>query len=234
MTVSPAILERAVRSICPDVEGRVFGHARENLSEKELWEELACCVLSSQVPFELARTAADELSRAGLFNGASQKMTGSQYESELLAVLSSPLWVGDSYRRYRFPKSKAHQLAVTRGRFFETDISLSEIVYGSNDAADSRTTLINLVAGMGAKQASMFLRNSGSTYDLAILDRHVLTYMSALQLTITNDRNALGLKRYLATEDILHGYAQHLGFNIGCLDWAIWIVMRVARREHYL
>lgn len=186
------------------------------------------------MPFELARTAADELSRAGLFNGATLQMTGSQYESELLAVLRSPLWVDGSYRRYRFPKSKAHQLAVTRGRFFEANFSLSEIVYGSNDAADSRTTLINLVAGMGAKQASMFLRNSGSTYELAILDRHVLTYMSALQLTITNDRNALGLKKYLATEDIFHGYAQHLGFNIGCLDWAIWIVMRVARREHYL
>jgi N-glycosylase/DNA lyase len=74
----------------------------------------------------------------------------------------------------------------------------------------------------------MFLRNSGISYDLAVLDRHVLNYMSVIGLYQGAERAISKLSQYHTQEDKLISYANRLGFAVGLLDWAIWIVMRVA------
>jgi len=75
----------------------------------------------------------------------------------------------------------------------------------------------------------MFLRNIGMSYDLAILDTHVLGFMSlqdGLQVNVTHVRT---LPSYERTERILVRYADTVGFPVGYLDWAIWATMKAAR-----
>ncbi len=75
----------------------------------------------------------------------------------------------------------------------------------------------------------MFLRNTGFSYDLAVLDRHVLGYMAALGIGKETGRFISGLPQYRRQEAFLKSYADRLGSPVGLLDWAIWIVMRVAQ-----
>jgi N-glycosylase/DNA lyase len=76
----------------------------------------------------------------------------------------------------------------------------------------------------------MFLRNIGASYDLAIIDRHVIAYMGAIGLA-PDVRACIGnLSGYGRHETLLQKHANGLGYPVGLLDWAIWIVMRVAGR----
>lgn len=77
----------------------------------------------------------------------------------------------------------------------------------------------------------MFLRNCGVTYDLAILDRHVLNYMSAQGIYSGAQASISGLSQYGRHEQRLRDHAREMDCPVGLLDWAIWIVMRVANRK---
>ena len=92
-----------------------------------------------------------------------------------------------------------------------------------------REWLVRHAPGLGPKQSSMFLRNAGLTLDLAVLDRHVVRYMEAIELLARGGHHTATLKDYRATESLLRGHADEFGYRVGLLDWAIWIVMRVAR-----
>lgn len=92
--------------------------------------------------------------------------------------------------------------------------------------------LMALVTGLGPKQASMFLRNTGHTLELAVLDRHVLVFMDLLGLAPLP--KALTLAEYLRREAVFAGFADRLGHSVGHVDWAVWFVMRAARQEKLL
>ncbi|GLS17013.1 hypothetical protein GCM10007874_00280 [Labrys miyagiensis] len=94
-----------------------------------------------------------------------------------------------------------------------------------------RDWLVEMAPGFGPKQASMFLRNTGVSYDLAILDRHVLDYMRLIGLRTAQSKPLTTMKRYRCDELSMCDHARALGFPVGILDWAIWIVMRVANKQ---
>lgn len=73
----------------------------------------------------------------------------------------------------------------------------------------------------------MFLRNVGASYDLAVLDRHVINYMMVLGLT-ADPAPTRRMTDYRRDEVILRDHAAEFGLPVGYLDWAVWIVMRVA------
>ena len=77
----------------------------------------------------------------------------------------------------------------------------------------------------------MFLRNAGLSYNLAILDRHVLNYMSAIGLYSGKKQSIATLSQYQRHETTLRDHADDMNCPVGLLDWAIWIVMRVANRK---
>ncbi len=73
------------------------------------------------------------------------------------------------------------------------------------------------------------LRNVGLSYDLAILDTHVLNFMEIKEL-LSNPKRHLGtIRKYENAEQILIKYAKEVGFRVGCLDLAIWVTMKAAR-----
>jgi len=75
----------------------------------------------------------------------------------------------------------------------------------------------------------MFLRNIGASYDLAILDTHVLHFMSIQGDPRVDVGQVRTLSAYERTEQVLVRYADTIGFPVGYLDWAIWATMKAAR-----
>ena len=220
-------LQSAVASICPDIESRV-SQRRDAADERALWWELSACVLSSQVPFSLAPAAADAIDEAGVLYCNSH--CGSVGNS-IHGILHTPLKIGGRERLYRFPSVRAVQLERIHSSVFDNADSLSTLIAGFATASHARTWLVENAHGIGPKQASMFLRNVALTYDLAIIDRHVLDYMSLTGLHSKGSSAVSSLKHYLPLEDVLRVHAEELKCPVGILDWAIWIVMRIAKQH---
>lgn len=219
-------LEHAVVSIYPEIVRRTATSVLQS-DESLLWKELSACVLSSQVRYSVAVAAAEALAAQGLLNDRRTVFAG-----PLEAVLRTPVYLENKVAHYRFPRSKAQQLAATHAAVFASADSLAALLDGFCGGEEARQWFVVNAPGMGPKQASMFLRNTGKTVDLAVLDRHVIDYMNTLGL---GDRERGGylstLKGYSKREAVLQSYAHGLGMAVGLLDWAIWIVMRVFKAE---
>lgn len=220
-------LQSAVASICPDIKSRV-SQRRDTADERALWWELSVCVLSSQVPFSLASAAADAIDKSGVLYGNNHS---SNIGNSIHGILHTPLKVGGRERLYRFPSVRAVQLERIHSSVLNNADSLSTLLSGFATASHARTWLVDNAQGIGPKQASMFLRNVALTYDLAIIDRHVLDYMLSTGLHSKGSSAVSSLKHYLSLEDVLRGHAADLRCPVGILDWAIWIVMRIAKQH---
>lgn len=226
MRSDAARLEHAVAVICPEIETRAK-RSQKVLDERNLWWELSCCLLSSQVPYALAVAAADALDKRQLLLGAPE--CRAELTEEIFGILRQPVLVNGSLRNYRFPGSKSVQLACARISVSQECGTLGSLMSAFENAPSARAWLVSNVSGIGPKQASMFMRNAGISYDLAVLDRHVLNYMKAIGLYHGTEQAISKLPQYHRHEITLISHADRLGFAVGLLDWAIWIVMRVAR-----
>jgi N-glycosylase/DNA lyase len=135
--------------------------------------------------------------------------------------------------KYRFPNTKAKQIAAARKNIYGCGISLREMLDKYSESSDLRAALVKLVPGLGMKQASMYLRNVSNSFELAVIDSHVLKYMNVIDL-IKKVPSSISKARYLAKENMLTKYTERFGYPVGCVDYAIWIVMRVASKDGYL
>lgn len=223
----PNVIINAVSAICPDIEDRVL-RSSNPFNERQLWWELSACILSSQVPYSLAVAAADVIDQEGLLYDVRQM--SETLPQRLVKVLSEPIMVKGRPRKYRFPVARAQYLATTHTIIKAQQCSLREFVDSFQEVSEARNWFVKYTPGLGPKQASMFLRNAGVSYDLAILDRHVLNYMSKLCLFSGAKLIVTGFAQYIKYEEILRKHAEELNSPVGILDWAIWIVMRVANR----
>lgn len=220
---SAAQLSIAVCAICPDIESRIAMSA-EAMGERRLWWELSACVLSSQVPYVLAADAASAIDARGILHER-------DFDDELTDHLTSILRNPGGGRSYRFPVARAQQLAVTKRRVADQFGTLGSLLIVSESPNAVRRWLVESAPGLGPKQASMFLRNVGASYQLAILDRHVIDYMRLIGLRTAQSKPPTTMKQYQRDEESMRDHARDLGFPVGILDWAIWIVMRVAKRQ---
>ena len=229
MPVDPRALERAVAAIYPDIEASIDVREQENTKEG-LWWHLSSTLLSSQVPFEMATAAADAIADTGVLFSTSRNR--SSVHRRLQQILKKPLSVGGFVRRYRFPNLKSEQLAVAHGAIIRNYGSINELLNAHADQRCAREWLVAHAPGFGPKQASMFLRNTGRTYELAILDRHVLSYMTLIGILDSGQQSVGTLPLYHARERVLQQHAAQRGFRLGLFDWAVWIVMRSLRQLH--
>jgi len=226
----PHRLERAVKAICPDIQARIDTPRPDTLDERALWWELSCCILSSQVPYGIASAAADAIARTELL--LAQASDHAALADALEDILMHRVDVDGRPVRYRFPGSRAKQLAAAHAAVYRREASLSALVQDFRDASEARQWLVKHIPGAGPKQASMFLRNAGLTYSLAILDRHVLNYMSEVGISAHTQPYVSGMSTYLRLEQSLREHATSIGYDVGLLDWAIWIVMRADKEPN--
>jgi len=182
------------------------------------------------VPYGIASAAADAIAQAELLlNQATDQVA---LADALEDILMHRVELDDRPVRYRFPGLRAKQLAAAHAAVYRREAGLSALVQGFGDASQARQWLVKHIPGAGPKQASMFLRNAGITYSLAILDRHVLNYMSEVGISDHTQPYVSGMSTYLRLEQSLREHATRIGYDVGLLDWAIWIVMRADKEPN--
>jgi N-glycosylase/DNA lyase len=224
---SPQVLEAVVLKLCPVIEGRLDLATRRAVAERDLIYELVCCVLSSRVPFELARAATDRMDQWLLLEMDLWKAPNPSLREQMLDILMAPLQIGDKERRYRFPHVRAKQLEETRQALIRVNGGLPALIDNSIEDLEARRRLVREVSGFGPKQASMFLRNVGRSYDLAILDSHVMRFGCAIG--VLSGQAPTSLSRYEELERSFRHYANATGYSVGCVDSAVWITMQAAK-----
>jgi len=112
--------------------------------------------------------------------------------------------------------------------------SLHEILSSAQSALHARELLVNSVSGFGPKQASLFLRRVGYCSDLAVLDVHILDYLRIAHGINPKAGTISRLASYERIEAEFQRVAREFGYAIGCVDLAMWVTMRVAKREAVL
>lgn len=222
---SPERIRHAVGVVGAEIDRQLSADAPQPWTENRLWTELACCVLSSQVPYETAQAAAVRLETSDLF--LKESVAPRELEVALAELLRCPFDIGGALRRYRFPDSRARQLTATVMEVRREAKGLFDLLGTFGDIEIARKWFVTNAKGLGPKQASMFLRNIGASYDLAVLDRHLINYMMLMGLT-ADPKPMRRMTDYRRDEVVLRDHAASFGLPVGVLDWAVWIVMRVA------
>lgn len=221
-------LDSTIRVLCPLIEDKIKSRVTSRWCEYDLRKELVGCIMGSQVRHEMAVAATENLEHAGLLDDDCWIDFENQgFECRVLEVLSGQANDLPHRGSYRFPKARSKQLAQVRNALarMPLDARLSE----SKAAKYLRKSLVEDIPGLGPKQASMFLRNIGRSYDLAILDTHVLRFMDMQALLPMDQARINTVRGYEKAECIAVDYAETLGYPAGYLDWAIWATMKAAR-----
>lgn len=237
--MSLTAVNRTIRILCSEVGLLSVGKTNwELLTEEELLYEAAICVFSSQMMFEVAVAAADQIKTRQLLSSEIIATLPPDYEVRLLAALSVPLTVEiNGVRRFmnpRFKKRPTSLLASTLRNIHGRNSSLREILISAKSPRHARELLVDAVLGFGPKQSSLFLRRVGYCSELAILDTHILDYLKIACCINLKPGMLSRLTSYERIEEEFQRVASEFGHAIGCVDLAMWITMRVAKREGVL
>lgn len=220
--------ENTIRVLCSVIEGRIKINECADFTEYELRRELAGCILGSQVRYEMAQSAVDIIERSGFFDDTYWM----SHEHNLESLIYDALTNNGKHSKissYRFPRLRAKQLNETKRRLLDSGLTLKELVFESGDEKAIRRELITMIPGLGPKQASMFLRNVSRSYNLAVLDTHVLRFLEIQQIA-KNVKMSIGrISNYEQVETVIRNYSESIGYPVGYMDWAIWATMRAAR-----
>ena len=103
---------------------------------------------------------------------------------------------------YRYPNIRAKFIVEARGK----------------DIGMNRDWLVQNIKGLGLKEASHFLRNTGSTSH-AIIDFHILDLLA--KHGIEKPKN-LSKSNYLAIEELLRSLCTKCNSNLAELDLCLW------------
>jgi N-glycosylase/DNA lyase len=175
------------------------------LADERLFEELCFCIVAVQSNAYRSDAAVVAMKEAELLwaGGA----------DEIAAFLR---------HRTRFHNHKAAFIVRARERFFPKGSGrLGRTLDSFPSSKEARSWLVDEVQGLGLKEASHFLRNTGRGEDLAILDRHILRnlihhgILRRLPPTLTP-------KRYLGIEARMDRFSQEVGIPMGALDLVFW------------
>ena len=134
-------------------------------TEKEVFAEMAFCILTPQSKAKNAWQAITTLVENGLlYNGKPEEIV------EFLNIV-------------RFKNNKSRYLAelrelMTKDGKLQPKKILSEI----GDTFEKRKWILKNIKGMGLKEANHVLRNLGFGENIAILDRHILRNLKALNV----------------------------------------------------
>jgi N-glycosylase/DNA lyase len=195
------------------------------LEEEELWSEIVACILGSRVSFNVANAAMESLRFSGLLLPEYYIDTSLEHELKLVGALTR------AEVRYPFSNLRAQQIRRSAEIIYGNGTSLRCLLRNSYNAYDMRKQLVEKLVGIGPKQSSLFLRNIGYSDEVAVLDTHILKYMSWFNL-MPDSLNAIrNLQQYEEVEKVFIRHAYNMGFSLPDFDIAVWVVVRVAKQE---
>ncbi len=234
--VSLPAIENAIRDVCCalDESGRQRS-SWSSMTEDDLWRELIACILGSRVRFEIAHSAVQRIEKVLLLSQSRRSSHFHQYEQDVMGALSGESLTQDGVRpqsRYPFFRIRANQIRRAAERLYGECGSIREFLDDSRDVREARRRLVSEVAGLGPKQASLFLRNIGYAAHVAVLDVHVLTYMSWVGLTDTPVKSFSTVRKYELLEDAFIEHSCSFGYTPDRFDLAVWVVVKVAKEEY--
>ncbi len=122
-------------------------------------------------------------------------------------------------KRIRFRFNKSRYIVMARESFLNGSLNFNELLNGSPFIV--RHWLAKNVKGLGYKEASHFLRNIGFSFQIAILDRHILRYMVKFNL-ISEIPKSISPKKYILLEDRFIWLSKYLGLSPAELDLLLW------------
>ncbi len=223
-------VEAVALALCEDVAARLRGCTASDLDERACRKELIGCILASQVTSRSAELWTAAFEHAGLLEDRWWRPRGGTGFAALVGrVLTGMHHASRDLGRYRFFRTKASQIVAAREVVSARTLKayLSE-----GDALAIRRRLVREIPGLGPKQASMLIRNLGISFDLAVLDGHVVAFMHETQLPAVSTGRKARLAGYEELEAVFRMYAERNGVTLGCLDWAIWLTMKASRELH--
>jgi len=188
------------------IEARLSGFAGmwSSGTDREIFMEMAFCLLTPQSRARACWTAVTDLHSTGLlYAGGPEDIAG---------VLAS--------RGVRFHNVKTGRLVRARGMFSPPNPSVRAALDGL-EPAGMREWLVANVDGMGYKEASHFLRNVGKGEGMAILDRHILRNMQRLGV-LESIPGSISGARYRDLEGRFIALSEELGIPPDHLDLVLW------------
>ncbi len=168
-------------------------------SNKELFEELTFCVFAANSSAEMGLVAV-ELLKPVLETG-----TLEDYKKRV-------------HKKVRFYNKRAEYLYYNREKLKELNTNLKTILRQEPD--EKRQFIKQNLKGFGMKEASHFLRNTG-TKGLCIIDKHVLDVMRELKVIKKTDEPK-SEKKYKDIEKKIIKFAKENNLDIDILDLAAW------------
>jgi len=201
------------------------------MSENELWQELCLCILSSNVPYELALSAVQHLRKKGFLS--LQWIANSPDSDKVIAnELSRPIYfpkkINGGLRRYRFPNIRAKNIFQSAKVISSKKFWILELLRTSNSEIEVRNLLVSHISGIGLKEASHFLRNIKYSKNLAIIDSHVVKFLEKIYDDKRIKTKTLTQTTYLELENRILDICNNLRVNPSIFDMAIWHFMRRA------
>ena len=204
-----------------------------DMSEKELWYELCLCILSSNVPYELARSAVQYLIKVGYLTPEWIVETfGSNaiIAEELKRPIYLPRKIDGTLRKYRFPNARSKNICEAAKVIFSKEDWLSNLLTDSSSEVEARRLLVNNIPGFGLKEASHFLRNIRYSNELAIIDTHVLSFLIEINAVGATSTKTITQKIYMDLESKLKEICESCSLDLSVFDMAIWACMRTERK----
>ena len=165
----------------------------KKLNKKDLFYELCFCLLTPQSKAKNADYCIKEMKKNKFFE------TG----ADPTLILK---------QKIRFHNNKGKYLLEMRVKYSELKNGLSKI----KDNKEKRDFLVKNVKGIGLKEASHFLRNTGHE-NLAILDRHILKNLVKMK-AIEELPKSLTKKKYFEIEEKFLEFSDKVGIPMDHLD----------------
>ncbi|WP_314393159.1 N-glycosylase/DNA lyase [Leptotrichia shahii] len=173
-------------------------------TEQEIFAEMAFCILTPQSKAKNAWKAITNIVENGLlYEGKAEEIV------EFLNIV-------------RFKNNKSRYLVelrelMTRNGKLQPKKILSEI----GDTFEKRKWILKNVKGMGLKEANHVLRNLGFGENIAILDRHILRNLEALNV-IDEIPKTITEKKYYEIEEKMREYSDFSKIRMDELDLVLW------------
>ncbi|MEN3014050.1 MAG: N-glycosylase/DNA lyase [Endomicrobiia bacterium] len=172
----------------------------ENKNNKEkIFKELCFCILTPQSKAVNCWQAVEELFDKGF---------PSCRPETIRCILR---------KKVRFYKNKTNYIIEVAKKF---DI-IYKMLKKDLQSDILREILVREIKGIGYKEASHFLRNIGYSFDLAILDRHILKNLKLLGV-IKNLPKTLSKKEYLKIEKKFIEFSNKVKIPLVDIDLLLW------------